>query len=99
MYISPLASVAYSQATLGSATGSGVDYSVGATIGYSWVIGRHFNIRAGGGVQYMSIRAEAEGDGMTATAGYSGLQQCPAGAGPQHGIRLLRLIGEGSRRK
>jgi len=73
MYISPLASIAYSSVTVGSATGSGVGYSVGATIGYSWVIGRHFNIRAGGGVQYMSIRAEAEGDGVTATAGYSGV--------------------------
>ena len=78
MYLAPFGSLAYSRAQVGSATGEGVGWSVGATIGYSWLIGRHVTIRAGGGVQYLSLKAEAEAnglgasDGVKATAGYSG---------------------------
>jgi len=73
MYLAPFGSLAYSRAQVGSATGEGVGWSVGATIGYSWLIGQHVTIRAGGGVQYLSIEAEAESDGVSATAGYSGV--------------------------
>ncbi len=58
MYISPFASLAYSRATAGSVVGEAAAWSMGATIGYSWVIGP-VNIRAGAGIQYIDIGASA----------------------------------------
>lgn len=63
MYLSPFASLAYSRATEGLIVGEAAAWSVGGTIGYSWVIGP-VNIRAGAGVQYIDIGASA-GDGKS----------------------------------
>jgi hypothetical protein len=68
MYISPFARLAYAEATVGSATGSGAGWAVGATIGWSWVLGP-VNIRAGGGVQYFDMEVEAHGDGVSSRVG------------------------------
>jgi len=81
MYLSPRVSVAYARAHSGNVTGTGAGWSVGALIGYSWLIGRHLTIRAGGGIQYMSVKAEAEADSesggiyteSSASIGFSGV--------------------------
>jgi hypothetical protein len=81
MYLSPMVSAAYAKAYSGNATGTGVGWSVGALIGYSWLIGNFMTIRAGGGIQYISIKAEAEANSETggiytessASIGFSGV--------------------------
>jgi hypothetical protein len=60
MYISPFASVAYAQGESGMASARGVGWSVGGTIGYSWLLGRLVNLRAGAGVQYLSMEVSGE---------------------------------------
>lgn len=60
MYISPFASVAYAQGESGMASARGVGWSAGGTIGYSWLLGRVVNLRAGVGVQYLSMEVSGE---------------------------------------
>jgi hypothetical protein len=42
------------------ASARGVGWSVGGTIGYSWLLGRLVNLRAGAGVQYLSMEVSGE---------------------------------------
>ena len=55
VYLSPVASIAYAEAQTGGATGHGAVWSAGLLAGYAWLIGNHFTIRAGGGVEYLSL--------------------------------------------
>jgi hypothetical protein len=53
LYLSPVVSAFYLTDTYAA---SGVGYSVGGLIGWSWVIGRSANIKLGVGVQYIDMR-------------------------------------------
>lgn len=57
LYLSPVVSVGYVSATGTDYDGwdvslGGVGYSVGGLVGWSWLIGRHFNIKLGAGARY-----------------------------------------------
>ena len=73
LYVSPLATLAYSEGHNSAASAHGAGWAAGGTIGYSWLIRRLVNIRVGGGVQYVSIEVTGQSATSTARIGASGL--------------------------
>jgi hypothetical protein len=69
LYLSPVVSVFYLSAGETDMTYavSGAGYSVGGLVGWSWLIGRHFNIKVGLGVQYIHF-ALTDSDGTVVGA-------------------------------
>jgi len=61
MYLSPFATLAYAEGHSSVAAARGAAWFVGGTIGYSRVFGRVVNLRAGAGVQYVSMEVTGEG--------------------------------------
>lgn len=73
LYLSPQLSLAYASVTSGSVEGSGTGFSVAGMVGYQWIIGRHFALALAGGVQYLSVSAEASSGTSSAALSTSGI--------------------------
>lgn len=72
-WIGPRAQLAYANVKIDDASGSGVGYSAGGELGYTFLFGDAFVLSAGGGVAYYDIDAEATDGTTTVTAGTTGL--------------------------
>ncbi len=73
-WVGPRAQLAYARVENDGASGSGIGYSAGGEIGYTFLFGDAFVLSAGGGVAYIDIDAEAtSSSGSTAKAGTSGV--------------------------
>jgi len=77
LYLSPVASVAYLTASQTDLFGyyddtslSGVGFTAGGLVGWSWIIGRHFNVKFSAGVQYRRLTLS---DDFGTTTGVSGV--------------------------
>ena len=60
-FVSPFAGVAYTHATAGSDSASGIGWSVGGMIGYTFVLGSVFDLSIGGGAAYVALDIDAGG--------------------------------------
>ncbi len=60
-FVSPFAGLAYTRARTGGDSASGLGWSVGGLIGYSFVLGSVFELSLGGGAAYAAYALEAGG--------------------------------------
>lgn len=72
-WIGPRAQLAYAEVQIDEASGSGLGYSAGAEIGYTFLFDESFVLSAGGGVAYIDIDAEANSETSSVKAGRSGV--------------------------
>ena len=60
-FVSPFAGLAYTHASAGGESASGLGWSVGGLIGYTFVLGSVFELSLGGGAAYAAYALEAGG--------------------------------------
>ena len=60
-FVSPFAGLAYTHASAGGESASGLGWSVGGLIGYTFVLGSVFELSLGGGAAYAAYAIEAGG--------------------------------------